>query len=137
MDKSLKPCPVCRTTENPKAEKKGNLCKPCAIARSKKWQAANPERFFFNQIRAKWGLSQSDYLGMFEQQDNRCAICAEEETVPISQKNTKPRRLAVDHDHSTGIIRGLLCTRCNTTLGKVKDDTDLLKKMIEYLENAQ
>lgn len=137
MEKNLKPCPVCRTTENPKSTNKGQLCKPCAVDRSKKWQASNPEKFFFNQIRAKWGLSPSEYLGMFEQQDNKCAICSEEETAPISLKNTQPRRLAVDHDHATGVIRGLLCTRCNTTLGKVNDDTDLLRKMIDYLENAQ
>jgi hypothetical protein len=137
MDKSLKPCPVCKTIEHPKADKKGHLCKPCASNRAKKWQSNNPERFFFNQIRAKYGISKSDYLTMFEQQGNKCAICAEEETAPNTWKKDQPRRLAVDHDHGTGEVRGLLCYRCNTTLGKVEDNIDLLKKMIEYLENSQ
>jgi hypothetical protein len=60
-------------------------------------------------------------------QDGRCAICG-------AERGT--RRLAIDHDHTTGFIRGLLCVRCNTGLGSFRDDPELLRKAIEYLDRA-
>ena len=134
-DKELKPCPVCKTTDNPKVETKGNLCKACASNRAKEWYKNNPERYFYNQIKAKYGINKTEYLTMLDAQDNKCAICGEKETAPNVWKEGQSRRLAVDHDHSTGLVRGLLCYRCNTTLGKLNDDIELLKKMVSYLED--
>ena len=62
---------------------------------------------------------------MLEEQNGVCCICYEKPTI---------RALDVDHNHATGVIRGLLCSRCNTTLGKVNDSTVLLQKLINYLE---
>ncbi len=61
-------------------------------------------------------------------QDNKCAIC--KKTVEENKRN-----LAVDHNHITGKIRGLLCNTCNSALGMFKGDlgTDLLEKAINYL----
>ncbi len=42
-----------------------------------------------------------------------------------------------DHDHQTGAFRGWICYRCNTTLGKVGEDPELLEKMIHYLETSK
>lgn len=134
MDKDLKKCPVCKTTEHPKADKKGHLCKPCATERATQWYKDNPERYFFNQIKAKYGINRLDYLSLLDSQDNKCAICNEEESAPNVHKKDQKRRLALDHDHLTGQIRGFLCYRCNTTLGKVKDNVELLQSMINYLE---
>jgi hypothetical protein len=134
MNRELKNCPVCKTLDHPKAEAKGHLCSPCAVERSRTWYKENPEKYFFNQIKAKYGISKEDYLGLVEQQDNKCAICGNEETAPNTWKKDKPRRLAIDHCHETGIIRGLLCYRCNTTLGKVEDNPELLRNMAAYLE---
>lgn len=58
-------------------------------------------------------------------QDNRCAICGE--------PPPPNRRLAIDHNHTTGQIRDLLCTRCNAGLGMFNDDTALLERAAEYL----
>ena len=58
-------------------------------------------------------------------QDGRCAIC---ERLPEDEV------LRVDHDHSTGKIRGLLCRHCNLALGNMKGDISLLRKAIAYLE---
>lgn len=134
MDKELQPCPVCNTTEHPKSTNKGHLCRPCASNRAKQWHKNNPERYFFNQIRAKYGISQKDYISMVEAQNNKCAICFKEETAPNVWKEGEYRRLAIDHNHKTGEIRGLLCYRCNTTLGKLEDDVNLLEQMVKYLK---
>lgn len=62
------------------------------------------------------------YAEVVIQQDNSCAIC-------IMRK-----RLVVDHDHETLKIRGLLCTTCNTALGLMSDDPQLLRRAADYLE---
>lgn len=60
-----------------------------------------------------------------------CSICGNEETVIT--KNGYRKSLALDHNHTTGQIRGLLCYRCNSMLGYGKDDPDILEKGAEYL----
>ena len=60
---------------------------------------------------------------MLADQDGKCAIC----TKPF------PGRIAIDHDHRTGRVRGLLCTSCNTGIGKLGDDPELLLRAISYL----
>lgn len=64
---------------------------------------------------------------MLATQKRKCAICG--------NACKTERSLAVDHCHKTGKIRGLLCGKCNVTLGLVDDDVDRLKKMIAYLES--
>ncbi len=70
-----------------------------------------------------YGISYEDYNSMLEKQNYSCLIC-----------RSKPETLHVDHCHKTGKVRGLLCSTCNTALGHAKDDIEILKKMIEYLE---
>lgn len=70
---------------------------------------------------------------MFEKQNGVCAICKKPETAK-KQSGNGIKRLSVDHDHTTGAIRGLLCMYCNTALGKFKDDIEILKSAIVYLE---
>lgn len=78
------------------------------------------------QKKHKYGLSEEQYLDMFKQQNNSCAICK------TSFKKTKA---CVDHNHITGIVRGLLCNNCNKALGLVHDNKSILKNMIVYLDN--
>ena len=59
------------------------------------------------------GASESKYLTMLARQNERCAICRD--------KCSTGRHLAVDHDHRTGRVRGLLCFRCNTTLARYEE----------------
>lgn len=82
-------------------------------------------------LQAKYGISRSDYLAMFEAQKGLCAVCSQPET--DTDKNGGVKALAVDHDHVTSKVRGLLCTACNTGLGKFKDDPALLQAAIAYL----
>jgi hypothetical protein len=63
-----------------------------------------------------------------EAQDGKCAICG------VHEAYAPRKRLAVDHDHRTGAIRGLLCGNCNVGLGQFKDSPELLAAAIRYLE---
>lgn len=65
--------------------------------------------------------------------DGACAICGESETAK-SPIDGAVKRLAVDHDHRTGQVRGLLCSTCNNGLGCFKDNIQLMKRAIDYLD---
>lgn len=77
---------------------------------------------------------------LFDRQGGRCAICGNSETTPATSRHKgnlgRPRRLAVDHDHTSGLVRGLLCTRCNMLLGFSLDNPSVLLRAAEYLEFA-
>jgi hypothetical protein len=64
---------------------------------------------------------------MMNEQDFKCAICS------VHLSDVK-KSFAVDHDHATGKVRGLLCDLCNRALGQFKDNIDNLKAAINYLE---
>ena len=80
----------------------------------------------------RYGISENDYKNMFDSQNGCCAVCGTNRPVPSKYKGS-PQRLAVDHCHKTGKIRGLLCFSCNRALGYLKDDVSLLKRAVEYL----
>jgi hypothetical protein len=72
-----------------------------------------------------YGFSPGEYELLYEAQGGRCAICG------ISRGISK--MLAVDHDHSTGIARGLCCSVCNKFLGFVRDNPEAFRRGFEYL----
>jgi hypothetical protein len=79
-----------------------------------------------------YGITQEQHDALFEQQGGKCWICEEPETMPDGRSG-KTKALAVDHCHETGLVRGLLCGRCNRGIGLLKDSPDLLGKAIQYL----
>jgi len=78
------------------------------------------------RIKRQFGITVEQYDEMLKNQDNKCAICL------INQKNY-PRRFAVDHDHITKKVRGLLCTQCNSILGYARDSIETLERAKIYL----
>lgn len=74
------------------------------------------------------GITQTQYIELHKKQDGRCGIC----THRLRSKRFKA--FAVDHDHATGRIRGLLCGNCNTGLGLLKDSPDNLLRAIEWMK---
>jgi hypothetical protein len=78
-------------------------------------------------------LTQSEYDKMWRQQKGLCGICKQPETALATPTSTKTKRLAVDHCHNTGEIRGLLCGNCNVMLGFFDDDPERLEKAADYL----
>jgi hypothetical protein len=81
-----------------------------------------------------YGLSLEDHQKFLVQHDNRCAICRREER---AKRGNQLKRLAIDHDHKTGAVRGLLCHACNNGLGCFEDTPELLEAAIRYLCGEQ
>lgn len=80
-------------------------------------------------LRSKYNISLEDYQSALKQQNGKCAICGSD------KPKGRYRNFAVDHDHSTGDIRGLLCAPCNTGMGHFQDSPELLRKAADYLES--
>lgn len=77
-------------------------------------------------------MSLIQYKDLLQKQKGLCAICLGNETSKDWQTN-KFRALAVDHEHTTGKIRGLLCSSCNKALGGFRDNEQILHNAIVYL----
>lgn len=83
-----------------------------------------------NSLKYRFGITADDYDVMYDKQQGCCAICG----IHSSDYTNKTKlRLHVDHCHTTGMIRGLLCNSCNTSLGGFKDSEDVLNKAIAYI----
>jgi hypothetical protein len=82
------------------------------------------------QLKKLYNTTPGRYDELFEKQQGVCAICSE------SEKGSRDY-LCIDHDHNTGFIRGLLCHDCNIGIGKLKDNIELLKSAIWYLEKSK
>lgn len=83
----------------------------------------------------KWSAAGVDafrYQEMLREQGGVCAICSMPERAP-DKASGKTKDLAIDHDHTTGAVRALLCSSCNRALGLFNDSTDLLAKAVAYL----
>jgi hypothetical protein len=85
-------------------------------------------------LKYTFGISPEDYDDLLKKQNGNCAICQKKET----KKNQFGLcRLAVDHCHTTGQVRGLLCAHCNNGLGRFRDDPQLLVAAANYLLKAK
>lgn len=152
----MKTCSKCKlekelTEFHKDATKKDGLChqcKECARARINGKRAADPEAARLREcayrkanptkykhvgrkskIYRQYGLSLAEYQQMFIEQDHRCAICR-------THQDDLDRTLFVDHCHETGVVRGLLCYKCNTGLGNFKDDLSLVQRAGQYLQKV-
>lgn len=92
----------------------------------RKRYAADPKPHQDRIMRSKYGIGLEEYDAKLAAQGGLCAICERE--------NTGGRRLSVDHDHDSDAVRDLLCNPCNTTLGLMNNDPELLRKAAAYLE---
>ena len=119
------------------------LCQACNRQRVKVWRRKNPEKrklqlakegrkeYTQNKhLRYSFGITLDEYKKKLVLQNNVCAICKQPETSLLAGK---VKRLAVDHCHVTGKIRGLLCTNCNLALGGFKDSPTIMLEAIKYI----
>lgn len=109
-----------------------NHCKECTKNRVQTRHRENPLLQRNNDLKRLYGITQQDYDIMISEQNNQCAICRT--TDPGGRHKSK--YFVVDHCHSTGKVRKLLCHNCNTALGLVGDNISTLQTMIEYLNRT-
>jgi hypothetical protein len=99
----------------------GPRCASCHRDRKKATKAAAHGRW----ILKTYGITSEQYEALYEEQGGVCYIC--------QRATGKIRRLAVDHDHVTGYVRGLLCKPCNSILAHLRDDEDAAYRIGDYL----
>lgn len=116
---------------------------------STRWRHAHPERV--KELRAaqnlrnhangkplewhwrhKFGMTIEEGMALFDRQGGCCAICS----TPLERPAYGSLKTHLDHDHTTSLVRGFLCIRCNQGLGRFLDDPTLLEIAIEYLRSA-
>lgn len=123
----------CKICANIQSQKYRKACRKAVLEYRRKYydshkeqirlkNIAYRERRYQNLLKRTYGLNVEDYQKLVTKQSGLCAIC---------QLYTK---LVVDHDHSTGAIRGLLCGKCNKGIGLFKDNSSYLKNAAKYLE---
>jgi hypothetical protein len=100
--------------------------KQLILERTKRWYAKNKRQYRDKSLQRRFGITIEQYDEMLTSQNNSCAIC-----------KTPPGdiALAVDHCHTTGKIRSLLCFDCNTLLGLCEDSITVLQSAMSYLRD--
>jgi hypothetical protein len=109
--------------------KKWRTCKDCKKIYTEK------RKIYQKNIRliSEYGITIDDYNLMLLEQNHVCCICKKHENI-IHYKTKMPKELSVDHCHSTGKVRGLLCSKCNIVIGNALDDISILESAILYLK---
>lgn len=120
-DRICKDCP----DSNRPAPYPGPRCFTHRLAFEKQQKARNHERM----VSKTYGLESGEYARLYKEQGGKCAICQ------IATGKTK--RLAVDHDHDTGLVRGLLCGPCNKLVGYFRNSPEAFDRAAAYLRRAQ
>lgn len=120
-------------------------CKSCVVAnnsknyhkdieksrlKSRQWDANNKDYIFEKELKHKFNITIVEYNEMLAKQNHRCFLCER-------HRSELPIRLSVDHCHTTGKIRGLLCGNCNRGLGCFKDNSNVLLKAAKYVKLIQ
>lgn len=107
----------------PKRDSKyrGPRCRTHWRVESLRVKAANHEK----RVQQVYGLGPGEYAQLYEFQGGHCALCR--------RATGASRKLSVDHDHATGLVRGLLCRPCNTFLGHARDKLSFFRRCIQYL----
>lgn len=104
------------------------MCKTCWAVKGKRYDAENREKVAQTHrrylLRTRYGMTPEDYDRLLKKQRGRCAICRE-----LPKAN---RLLHVDHDHKTDKVRGLLCYKCNSGIGYLKDNAERFKRAGAY-----
>jgi hypothetical protein len=110
---------------------KSSYCKPCASQRSAEWKRKNKDRAKDSELQLKYGISLVDHKRLHKLQKGRCAICH------ILEADAPRKTLFVDHCHTTGEVRGLICHHCNSGLGHFMDNVDFLENAKSYLQKEE
>ena len=127
-----KTCPKCgeeKSIENFYPQKR-----PCRLGvreDQRRFRAARPDYHHARNLKQRYGISLDEYHTHIANQNFACPICEVEISTTLEYKGKRP--VVVDHNHDTGEVRGVLCSRCNLVLGHARESTDILYKAIVYL----
>lgn len=136
----MKTCTKCgesksREEFNKSSHRKDGLqyyCRTCCNARKAEYDRSigGKERRRVRYNKQKYNLEPTEFTAMLEAQDYRCAICTEELDIAHGKKGYH-----IDHNHSSGEVRGILCRYCNIALGYLKDSPLNAQAATRYLES--
>jgi hypothetical protein len=125
-------CSTCNSELTSDTQDKSSLllrnsyrCKACVATGVRNTVDKDKRRDY--DLNRNYGINHDVYLEMLAKQNGCCQICG------ITEEE-HGKRLHVDHNHTTGKVRGLLCNRCNTAIGKFKEDPEVIRKAIQYIE---
>lgn len=128
---TVKLCKKCNELKSDdRFEQFRHQCKDCRNARRKEYGTRSGTGLKNYRLRNLYGIDLETYNKMLQEQNGVCKICRGEDNGPW-------KTFAVDHCHTTGKVRGLLCAKCNKGLGQFNDDTDLMQKAIEYIKASK
>lgn len=98
----------------------------------KNWQESNTQKqkayVKKHNLKKNYGITEEEYKNLLAKYDYRCAVCQQAEGEPKI-------KLCIDHDHKTGKIRGILCSKCNAALGMLDDTPERIIKLFQYLSS--
>lgn len=131
-------------TKKSSADGLSGKCRDCAISYARQYRKDSPEktratykkrykRIRESALRRKYDISLEDYESMLKDQDGKCGICGT--MTPSNRKAVK--HMYIDHCHTTGQVRGLLCSKCNSSIGLLNDDPALVRRAVTWLEEAK
>ena len=96
--------------------------------RIKKYRDSNKKKQKEYDLKKKYGITQEQYNELYNKQNGCCIVCKK----PQSELK---KILCIDHNHKTGKVRGLLCDNCNSGIGLLKEDINILTNAINYLKD--
>jgi hypothetical protein len=106
-----------------------------ALSRMREYRIRNPDKrtpkdLSLQRVRRVYGINADEYTAMLADQDGKCAICGE--VVEVGGRGANGA--AIDHDHTDGRVRGILCSHCNSAIGFMQDNPGRLRMAAAYLE---
>ncbi len=146
IPQNTKYCPRCNTVKPLKdfyqlgtrgGRQKGydHTCKKCT--KEQAWGAQVNGKYRSAHLQRAYGITGDEYEALWQTQGGRCAACHRPEKETQEPNFPYYRRLAVDHCHKTGIIRGLLCSTCNQTFGAMGESPERIRGLLAYAEKWQ
>ena len=147
-EETYKRCHTCKTDKpvseftlrqtGKRAGQPVSQCKVCLVDKQKTRKQRDPSIYrrveWPSKLKSVYGITVDDYYRMLEAQNKGCAICGTKIPSARKRKYATVEMFFIDHCHTTGKVRGLLCSTCNRGLGYFKDSPELLSNAIHYLK---
>lgn len=121
---------VCKECERDASKAYRDANKQSISEQRKEYRAKNKDKHLKQKresdLKNKYGITEAEYIDILAGQNGQCAICG-------TSESESPKRFAVDHNHDTGEVRGVLCSSCNLGIGNLGDSPDRLLSAFRYL----